>query len=174
VTNRQPQGRSTTQGDCRWHGRGQGFESPKLHPLFPSPAANRIVVISAICLVLVGRGGQIGGLAGLAVRFEDLIHRLRAASQYRAQFLAIHLFRCTGVRVADQMGDVLNRYPCARQQRDETVPQLSRCPLLRVEPSVFGYLAERTPNVGRVERSARCVVKTRSLSGHRAALRMRL
>jgi hypothetical protein len=31
VTTRQPQGRSTTQADCRWHGRGQGFESPKLH-----------------------------------------------------------------------------------------------------------------------------------------------
>jgi hypothetical protein len=27
VTTRQPQGRSTTQADCRWHGRGQGFES---------------------------------------------------------------------------------------------------------------------------------------------------
>ena len=35
MTNRQPQGRSTTQADCRWHGRGQGFESPKLHSLFP-------------------------------------------------------------------------------------------------------------------------------------------
>jgi hypothetical protein len=31
MTNRQAQGRSTTQADCRWHGRGQGFESPKLH-----------------------------------------------------------------------------------------------------------------------------------------------
>jgi hypothetical protein len=30
-----PQGRSTTQTDCRWHGRGQGFESPKLHSQFP-------------------------------------------------------------------------------------------------------------------------------------------
>jgi hypothetical protein len=28
VTTRQPRGRSTTQADCRWHGRGQGFESP--------------------------------------------------------------------------------------------------------------------------------------------------
>src|SRR5688500_15077029 len=52
------------------------------------------------------------------------------------------------------MRDVLNRYPCARQQRDETVPQLSRCPFLRVEPGVLGYLAERTPNIGRVERGA--------------------
>ena len=33
VTNRQPQGRSASQADCRWHGRGQGFESPKLHGL---------------------------------------------------------------------------------------------------------------------------------------------
>ncbi len=30
----------------------------------------------------------------------------------------------------------------------------SRGPFLRVEPGVLGYLAERTPNVGRVERGA--------------------
>jgi len=52
------------------------------------------------------------------------------------------------------MRDVLDRDPRARQQRDETVPQLSRGPFLRVEPGVLGYLAERTPNVGRVERGA--------------------
>jgi hypothetical protein len=52
------------------------------------------------------------------------------------------------------MRDVLDRDPRARQQRDETVPQLSGCPFLRVEPSVLGYLAERTSNVGRVERGA--------------------
>jgi len=34
------------------------------------------------------------------------------------------------------------------------VPQPSRCPFLRLEPSVLGYLAERTPNVGRVEKGA--------------------
>jgi len=31
-------------------------------------------------LVLIERGGQIGGLAGRAVRLEDGIHRFRAAS----------------------------------------------------------------------------------------------
>jgi hypothetical protein len=35
------------------------------------------------------------------------------------------------------------------------VPQLSRCPLLRMEPSVLVYLAERTPNIGRVKRGAK-------------------
>ena len=102
-------------------------------------------------MALSGRGGQGGGLAGRAVGIEEVIHRLRAASQHWAQFLAIHLFRRTGVRMANQMRDVLNWYPCARQQRDEAVPQLSRCPFLRVEPSMRRYLAKRTPNVGRVE-----------------------
>src|SRR5512133_2133114 len=61
------------------------------------------------------------------------------------------------------MRDVLDRDARARRQRDETVPQLSWCPLLRQEPSVFGHLAEGTPNVGRIERVQSCVVKTRSL-----------
>jgi hypothetical protein len=30
MTNRQPLGPPTTQADCRWHGIGQGLESPKL------------------------------------------------------------------------------------------------------------------------------------------------
>jgi hypothetical protein len=63
-----------------WHGRGQGFESPKLHPLFSLVRQKRIGVISALCLVLTGRGGQIGGLACLLVRLEEVIHRLGAAS----------------------------------------------------------------------------------------------
>ena len=37
-----------------------------------------IGVISALRLALGRRGGQIGGLAGLVVRLEDVIHRLRA------------------------------------------------------------------------------------------------
>ena len=31
MTNREPQRRSTTQADCRWHGSGQGFESLSSH-----------------------------------------------------------------------------------------------------------------------------------------------
>jgi hypothetical protein len=53
------------------------------------------------------------------------------------------------------MCDVLDRDPRARQQLDETVPQLSGCPFLCSEPSVLGHLAEGTPNVGRVERGAK-------------------
>jgi hypothetical protein len=34
------------------------------------------------------------------------------------------------------------------------VPQLSRCPFLRLEPSLLGDLAEGTSNVGGVERGA--------------------
>src|SRR5215203_5780339 len=49
-TTRQPQRPSTTQADCRWHGRGQGFESPKLHSLFALVRSKRIGVISALCL----------------------------------------------------------------------------------------------------------------------------
>jgi hypothetical protein len=33
------------------------------------------------------------------------------------------------------------------------VPQLSRCPFLRLESGVLGHLAEGTPNVGSVENS---------------------
>jgi hypothetical protein len=40
----------------------------------------RIGVISALCLALTGRGGQGGGRAGLLVRLEKIIHRLRATS----------------------------------------------------------------------------------------------
>ena len=57
--------------------------------------------------------------------------------------------------MADQMRDVFDRDPCARQQRDETVPQLSWCPFFRLEPSALGHLAEGTPDVGRVERGAK-------------------
>jgi hypothetical protein len=42
--------------------------------------AKRISVISALCLVLMRRGGQSGVLVGRAVGIEEVIHRLRAAS----------------------------------------------------------------------------------------------
>src|SRR5829696_6680888 len=47
---------------------------------FPWSSTKRIGVISALYLVLIERGGQIGGLADLIVRLEEVIHRLRAAS----------------------------------------------------------------------------------------------
>src|SRR5215212_8483844 len=53
------------------------------------------------------------------------------------------------------MRDVLDLNPRARQQRDETVPQLSWCPFFRSEPSVLGHLAEGTPDVGRIQRGAK-------------------
>src|SRR5512133_3723278 len=53
------------------------------------------------------------------------------------------------------MCDVLDRDPCTRQQRDETVPQLSRCPFLSLKSSVLGHLAKRAPNVGSVERGTK-------------------
>jgi hypothetical protein len=46
---------------------------------FSWSGSNRIGVISALCLVLTGRGRQSGGLAGRAVGIEEVIHRLRAA-----------------------------------------------------------------------------------------------
>jgi hypothetical protein len=42
--------------------------------------AKRISVISALCLVLMRRGGESGVLVGRAVGIEEVIHRLRAAS----------------------------------------------------------------------------------------------
>ena len=67
---------------ARFHGmeevRGSSPLSSTHH--FPWSGSNRIGVISALCLVLTGRGGQSGGLAGRAVGIEEVIHRLRAAS----------------------------------------------------------------------------------------------
>jgi hypothetical protein len=60
-------GRSTTHADCRWHRRSQGFESPKLHSLSLLVRLHRIGVISALCLVLTGRGGRSWG--SLAARW---------------------------------------------------------------------------------------------------------
>jgi hypothetical protein len=74
--------------------------------------------------------------------------------------------------VPDQMCDVLNRNPCARQQRDETVPQLSRCPFLRVEPACSAIWRNARRTLAASRGVPRCVVKTRSLSGHRVALRI--
>ncbi len=53
------------------------------------------------------------------------------------------------------MGEV-RRVGCVdgHAERDETVPQLSWCPFLRLEPSVLGHLAEGTPNVGCIDRGA--------------------
>ena len=80
MTTRQPQGRTISPTDCRWHGRGQGFESLSSTHYLSWSGSNRIGVISALCLVLTGRGGQSGGLAGRAVGIEEVIHGLRAAS----------------------------------------------------------------------------------------------
>jgi hypothetical protein len=127
-------------------------DTPKLHSLF---LLIRLQSHRRHFSALFGSrwiAGQSGGLAGCAVGIEEGHPSPSRRVLHGAQFLAIHLFRCTGVGVPYQMCDVLNRNPCAREQRDETVSQLSRCPFLRVEPGVLGYLAEGTPNIGCVER----------------------
>ena len=65
---------------ARFHGMEEVRGSSPLSSThyFSWSGAKRIGVISALCLVLIERGGQIGGLAGLVVRLEDVIHRLRA------------------------------------------------------------------------------------------------
>jgi hypothetical protein len=67
---------------ARFHGMEEVRGSSPLSSThyFPWSSAKRIRVISPLCLVLIERGGQIGGLAGLIVRPEKVIHRLRAAS----------------------------------------------------------------------------------------------
>jgi hypothetical protein len=57
------------------HGRCHGFESPKLHSLFPlvRPEAHRCH-FSAVSGSHWTRGAD-GGLAGLVVRLEEVIHR---------------------------------------------------------------------------------------------------
>ena len=67
---------------ARFHGMEEVRGSSPLSSThyFPWSSPKRIGVISALCLVLIERGGQIGGLAGLIVRLEEVIHRLRAAS----------------------------------------------------------------------------------------------
>ena len=65
---------------ARFHGMEEvrGFESPSSTHNFPGQA--RIAsVFSALCLVLIERGGKLG-LARLLVRLEEVIHRLRATS----------------------------------------------------------------------------------------------
>jgi hypothetical protein len=66
---------------ARFHGMEEVRGSSPLSSTyyFLWSGAKRIGVISALCLVLIERGGQIGGLAGLLVRLEEVIHRLRAA-----------------------------------------------------------------------------------------------
>jgi hypothetical protein len=67
---------------ARFHGmeevRGSSPLSSTLYFTWSGP--KRIGVISALCLALTGRGGQGGGLAGLLVRLEKIINRLRATS----------------------------------------------------------------------------------------------
>jgi hypothetical protein len=67
---------------ARFHGMEEVRGSSPLSSThnFPWSGAKRISVISALCLVLTRRGGLCGGLAGLVVRLEEVIHRLRAAS----------------------------------------------------------------------------------------------
>src|SRR5215212_5700742 len=57
---------------ARFHGMEEVRGSSPLSSTHYSPwsAAKRSRVISALCLVLIERGGQIGGLAGLLVRLE--------------------------------------------------------------------------------------------------------
>jgi hypothetical protein len=43
VTNRQPQGRSTTHADCRWHGKRSGFDS------LSSPTAKAVRLGATSC-----------------------------------------------------------------------------------------------------------------------------
>src|SRR5215218_11075766 len=70
---------------ARFHGMEEVRGSSPLSSThyFPWSGAKRIGVISALCLVLVEHGGQNGGLAGVLVRLEKVIHRFRAASWHR-------------------------------------------------------------------------------------------
>src|SRR5215211_2626159 len=67
---------------ARFHGMEEVRGSSPLSSThyFPWSGAKRISVISALCFTFIDRGGQFGGLAGLLVRLEEVIHRLRAAS----------------------------------------------------------------------------------------------
>ena len=67
---------------ARFHGMEEVRGSNPLSSThyFPWSHSNRIGVISALRLVLSRRGGHIGGLAGILVPLEDVIHRLGATS----------------------------------------------------------------------------------------------
>ena len=69
---------------AQWGGHGmeevRGSSPLSSTHYFLWSGAKRIGVISALCLILIERGGQTGGLAGLLLRLEEVIHRLSAAS----------------------------------------------------------------------------------------------
>ena len=129
---------------------------------------NRLGVILGFCLVLTGRGGQNGGLAGLAVGIEDVIHRFRAASytgrnSLRYTFSVVRVLawptRCAMSSIGIPALDSSETKLCRNSRGVHSSAWSPAC-------SATWRNARRTLAASRGV--PRCVVKTRSLSGHRA------
>ena len=79
--------------------------------------------------------------------WENPVHDISAMHDHRADLLTVDRLRRGRAAMADQAGDLLDRDVGIRKQRDETVPQLARSPLVRIQPRRRNYRAEGTPDV---------------------------
>jgi hypothetical protein len=65
---------------------------------------------------------------------EDPVHDISAMHDHRPDLLAVDRLGRRRAAVADQARDPLDRDVRIRKQRDEAVPQLTRRPLVRIQP----------------------------------------
>jgi hypothetical protein len=90
-------------------------------------------------------------LRAAVVSAEQLVHDRRAGLQNRPQLVAVHQLRDGRSAVADQLGNLLDRYASIGEQRHKRVTQFAGCPVARIEA---GDQAQRTtkvtPDIGRV------------------------
>ena len=76
---------------------------------------------------------------------EDPVHDVSAVHDHRADLLAVDRLGRRRAAVADQAGDVLDRYVGIEEQRDEAVPQLGRSPVVRIQPAASTTLRKERP-----------------------------
>src|SRR5215216_6359943 len=113
----------------------------------------RIGVISALCLVLTGRGGRLGGspaarwaLKRSSIAFAPRLNTGRNSLRYT--FSVVRVFACP-TRCA------MSGYPRSTAARRNCAAALAASIRPHGAQSALGHLAECTPNVGCIERGAK-------------------
>jgi hypothetical protein len=82
---------------------------------------------------------------------EQPVHDLSAALDDGPDLVAVDPLSGRCRAMADEAGNLLDRDTAVRQQRDEAVPQLARCPLGSIQARSASDLTEGTADVRRIE-----------------------
>jgi hypothetical protein len=97
---------------------------------------------------MAGFSRPVGHIVGLTLLVcEQLIHRAGTGRNHWPKLLSVDPLGHIGASVANEMRYVLDPDTGAREQGNETVPQLARRPLRRIQTGGAGHLADTASRV---------------------------